>query len=42
MDRQTQAVINQYDRHVMHTYVRSPLVITKAKGSPVRDVAGHE
>ena len=42
MDRQTQAVINQYDRHVMHTYVRSPLVITKAKGSRVWDVEGHE
>ncbi|MBI3320890.1 MAG: aspartate aminotransferase family protein [Candidatus Omnitrophica bacterium] len=35
-------VIEQYDRYVMNTYVRSPLVITKAKGSRVWDVEGHE
>ena len=40
--RATQQVIAQYDRYVMNTYARSPLVITKAKGSRVWDVEGHE
>ena len=31
----TQAVIEQYDRYVMHTYVRTPIVLTKGKGSRV-------
>ena len=35
-------VIEQYDRYVMNTYVRSPLVLTKAKGSRVWDVDGRE
>ena len=38
----TQDVIKQYDAHVMNTYVRTPLVITKAKGSRVWDVEGRE
>ena len=38
----TQAVLDAYDRYVMNTYVRSPLVITKAKGSRVWDVEGRE
>ena len=40
--RATQAVISQYERYVMNTYVRQPLVITKAKGSRVWDVEGRE
>ena len=42
MPQLTQNVINQYERYVMNTYVRSPLVITKAKGSRVWDVEGRE
>lgn len=42
MTQTTRAVIEQYDRYVMNTYVRSPLVITKGKGSRVWDVEGHE
>ena len=38
----TQQVMKQYERYVMHTYVRQPLVITKAKGSRVWDVEGRE
>ncbi|MDP3702779.1 MAG: aspartate aminotransferase family protein [Candidatus Omnitrophota bacterium] len=38
----TRDVIAQYDKYVMNTYVRSPLVITKGKGSRVWDVEGHE
>ena len=38
----TQQVIAQYERYVMSTYVRQPLVITKAKGSRVWDVEGRE
>ncbi|MBI1992445.1 MAG: aminotransferase class III-fold pyridoxal phosphate-dependent enzyme, partial [Candidatus Omnitrophica bacterium] len=38
----TQEVIKQYDRYVMNTYVRSPLVLTKGKGSRVWDVEGRE
>lgn len=38
----TQDVIDQYNRYVMNTYVRSPLVIVKGKGSRVWDVEGHE
>jgi len=38
----TQHVIKQYDRYVMNTYLRSPLVLTKGKGSRVWDVEGHE
>jgi len=42
MGQSTQQVIKQYDRYVMNTYVRSPLVLTKGKGSRVWDVEGHE
>ena len=42
MGQATQRVIDQYDRYVMNTYVRSPLVITKGKGSRVWDVEGRE
>ncbi|MBI4340699.1 MAG: hypothetical protein HY598_00285, partial [Candidatus Omnitrophica bacterium] len=38
----TQQVIDQYERYVMNTYVRQPLVITKGKGSRVWDVEGQE
>ena len=38
----TQQVMKQYDQYVMNTYVRQPLVITKAKGSRVWDVDGRE
>ena len=41
MGRATEEVIQQYERYVMNTYVRSPLVITKAKGSRVWDVEGR-
>ena len=38
----TQDVIKQYNRYVMNTYVRSPLVLVKGKGSRVWDLEGHE
>ncbi|MBI2174466.1 MAG: aspartate aminotransferase family protein [Candidatus Omnitrophica bacterium] len=38
----TRHVIEQYEHYVMNTYVRSPLVMTKAKGSRVWDVEGKE
>jgi len=38
----TEQVIQGYDRYVMNTYVRSPLVLTKGKGSRVWDVEGRE
>jgi predicted acetylornithine/succinylornithine family transaminase len=38
----TQNVIAEYERYVMNTYVRSPLVLTKGKGSRVWDVEGRE
>ncbi|MBI4003753.1 MAG: aspartate aminotransferase family protein [Candidatus Omnitrophica bacterium] len=42
MTQATQTVIKHYERYVMNTYVRSPLVIAKGKGSRVWDVEGHE
>ncbi len=42
MTQATQVVIKQYEKYVMNTYVRSPLVITKGKGSRVWDVGGRE
>ena len=42
MGQATQQVTQQYDRYVMNTYLRSPLVLTKGKGSRVWDVEGHE
>lgn len=42
MTAATQRVIDQYQRYVMNTYVRQPLVLTKAKGTRVWDVEGHE
>jgi len=42
MAQTTHDVIEQYDHYVMNTYVRSPLVLTKGKGSRVWDVEGHE
>lgn len=42
MSTSTREVIKQYDRYVMNTYVRQPLVLTKGKGSRVWDVEGHE
>ncbi len=38
----TQDVMNLYDRYVMNTYARSPLVLVKGKGSRVWDLTGHE
>jgi predicted acetylornithine/succinylornithine family transaminase len=38
----TQRVVDQYQRYVMNTYVRQPLVLTKGKGTRVWDVEGHE
>ncbi len=42
MSKATEHVISQYERYVMNTYVRSPLVLTKGKGSRVWDVDGRE
>lgn len=42
MSQSTSKVIEQYERYVMNTYVRSPLVLTKGKGSRVWDLEGHE
>ncbi len=42
MASQTQKVIEQYERYVMNTYVRSPLALTKGKGSRLWDVEGRE
>ena len=42
MPQTTQSVIKQYDKYVMNTYTRTPLVLTKGKGSRVWDVEGHE
>ena len=38
----TEQIIHAYDRYVMNTYVRSPLALTKGKGSRVWDVEGRE
>ena len=38
----TDDVIAQYNRYVMDTYVRSPVVIVRGKGSRVWDLEGHE
>lgn len=40
--RATAAVMAQYERYVMKTYVRHPLVLTKGKGTRVWDVEGRE
>ena len=42
MTMTTNEVVTQYQRYVMDTYVRSPLVIVKGKGSRVWDLDGHE
>ena len=42
LPKASQAVLDAYERHVMPTYHRTPLVITKAKGSRVRDIEGRE
>ena len=42
MMRATEDVVSHYERYVMNTYVRQPLVITKGKGSRVWDIEGHE
>ncbi|MBI4597285.1 MAG: aspartate aminotransferase family protein [Candidatus Omnitrophica bacterium] len=42
MAETTNQVIKQYDKYVMNTYVRQPLVLTKGKGSRVWDVEGQE
>lgn len=38
----TADVLEQYGRYVMNTYVRSPLVLVKGKGSRVWDLEGRE
>lgn len=38
----TNMTLAQYERYVMRTYVRQPLVLVKGKGSRVWDVEGHE
>ena len=40
--RATHEAIAQYERYVMNTYVRTPLVLTRGKGSRVWDVEGRE
>lgn len=42
MAKATDEVIKQYGKYVMNTYARTPLVITKGKGSRLWDVEGHE
>jgi len=42
MTRASDGVKQLYERYVMNTYVRSPLVITKGKGSRVWDIDGRE
>ena len=42
MKQSTKHVIEQYERYVMNTYVRSPFVLTKGKGSRAWDIEGHE
>ena len=42
MTATSREVIAQYERYVMNTYVRHPLVLVKGKGSRVWDVDGHE
>ncbi len=42
MPKAMQRVMDHYEQYVMNTYVRSPLVITKGKGSRVWDVDGRE
>ena len=42
MAQATRQVMQQYERYIMNTYVRHPLVLTKGKGSRVWDVEGHE
>ena len=42
MSQSTQDVIAQYNKYVMNTYVRQPLVLVKGKGSRVWDVEGRE
>ncbi len=40
--KDTQRVIDEYSKYVLNTYTRTPLVVTKAKGSRVWDVEGKE
>ena len=42
MSEMTNDVIAMYDQYVMNTYMRTPLVITKGKGSRVWDIDGRE
>lgn len=42
MGDSTQLLIKMYEQYVMNTYVRQPLAITKAKGSRVWSLEGHE
>ncbi|MFH1407054.1 MAG: aspartate aminotransferase family protein [Candidatus Omnitrophota bacterium] len=38
----TQNIIQDYDKYVMNTYTRSPIVLVKGKGSKVWDAEGNE
>lgn len=42
MSRAAETLAGSYERHVMNTYVRAPLGLTKGKGSRVWDIDGHE
>ena len=42
MSRAAATLAGLYERHVMNTYVRAPLSLTKGKGSRVWDIDGHE
>ena len=42
MAHTTNDIIAQYDRYVMNTYARTPVVFVKGKGSRLWDLDGHE
>ncbi len=42
MKKASEAVVKKYQRYVMDNYVRTPLVITKGKGSRVWDAEGKQ
>ncbi len=42
LPRATRGVKDLYERYVMNTYLRQPLVLTKGKGSRVWDIEGRE
>ncbi len=38
--KKTKRIINSYNKHVLNTYTRTPVVFTKAKGSWIWDIEG--